>query len=68
MEARFIDGPIGGQRRQIAVALPEYRVPLFETVSPPTGDSSIPPYQMCARYILWDNWPVRYLFDCIERV
>jgi len=68
--ARFIDGPMDGERVVMPRTLTRYSVPVL-----PSGSINelhynsthhAPVRYRVAVYELWDNWPVRYKFSHYE--
>ena len=61
--ARFVDGPLHGRTLSIPSVEREYGAAIHQPLPSIVGGHA--EYQMIAVYVIYDNWPVRYIFDRI---
>lgn len=65
--ATFEDGPLDGRKRAVEWPLKEY---LYVHVAGDVmifGEEAKPYPIQVAVYVLWDNWPARYLFQGFKK-
>lgn len=65
----FIEGPWHLRRELLDRVVPIYRVPIITPISHYRQGTNGTPYShKVAIYSLYDNWPIKYLFERYEYV